>query len=99
MLEIKYHPKAHAESFKSARFYNRRVPGLGKEFFDELDSTIRQLQSDPLRAAPDADGIRSWRVRRFPFRVYYVVDPNRIRVLAVAGLKRRPGYWRPRADD
>jgi|SRR6185369_5418001 toxin ParE1/3/4 len=99
MLEIKYHPKAHAEAFKSARFYHRRVPGLGEMFFNELDSTILQLQSDPLRRPKDADGIRSWRLRRFPFRVYYVVDPDRIRVLAVAHLKRRKGYWRRRVND
>ena len=35
--EIKYHPKAIAEAFGSARYYNRQQEGLGAEFFDALD--------------------------------------------------------------
>jgi toxin ParE1/3/4 len=96
--EVKYHPKALAEAFKSARYYNRRVPGLGADFFDEVDSVIKQLSADPLRQKADAQGIRSWRLKRFWFRVYYLVEPSRIRILAVAHPKRRPRYWRRRFE-
>ena len=88
--EIKYHPKALAEAFKSARYYNRRSPGLGAEFFEEIDLVVRQ---------PDANGMRSWPMKRFWFRIYYFLDPNRIRILAVAHPKRRSGYWRQRMRD
>ena len=97
--EIKYHPKALAEAFKSARYYNRRSLGLGAEFFEEIDSVVRQLQVDPSRQKPDANGVRSWPMKRFWFRIYYFLDPNRIRILAVAYPKRRPGYWRQRMRD
>jgi mRNA-degrading endonuclease RelE of RelBE toxin-antitoxin system len=97
--EIKYHPKALAEAFRSARYYNRQEEGLGAEFFNAVDFCVGQLRQDPLRQKPDEDGVRSWRLRRFPFRVYYAVDPNRIRILAVAHLKRRPGYWRQRLEE
>ena len=91
MREIKHHPKALAETFHSARYYDRQRRGLGAEFFNELDHAIAQLRADPLRRPADEDGVRSWRLRRFPFRAYYVVDPGCIRVLAVANLRRRPG--------
>lgn len=97
--EIKYHPKALAEAFKSARYYNHQQEGLGAGFFDALDFCVVQLGQEPLRQKPDEDGVRSWRLRRFPFRVYYVIDPNRIRILAVAHLKRRRGYWRQRVEE
>jgi hypothetical protein len=99
MRQVKYHPKALAEAFHSARYYDRQRNGLGAEFFDELDRTVGELRSAPLRPRADEDGVRSWRLRRFLFRVYYVVDPNRIRALAVAHLRRRPGYWRTRLND
>ena len=99
MPEIKYHPKALAEAFRAANYYDRQRTGLGSEFFDEVDKTAGQLLADPLRSRTDEDGVRSWRLRRFPFRIYYAVDPNRIRVLAVAHLRRRPGYWRGRIED
>ena len=97
--EIKYHPKALAEAFRSARYYNKRRPGLGAEFFEEVDSAVNQLRADPLRHRADADGVRSWRLRRFLFRIYYFLEPNRIRILAVAHPKRRLGYWRQRIKD
>jgi plasmid stabilization system protein ParE len=99
MPEIKYHPKARAEAFRTAEFYQKRVPGLGAEFFDELERTVEQLLQDPLRRPADPDGIRNWRLKRFPFRVYYAFDAERIRILAVAHLRRQTGYWRQRIDD
>ena len=97
--EIKYHPKALTEAFGSARYYNRQQEGLGAEFFYALDVCFAQLRQDPLRQKPDEDGVRSWRLHRFPFRVYYAIDPSRIRILAVAHLKRRRGYWRQRMEE
>jgi len=97
--EIKYHPKALAEAFKSARWYNRRCPGLGAEFFDEIDAVVGELRADPLIKRADRDGVRSWRMKRFRFRIYYFVEPNGIRILAVAHPKRRTGFWRQRIQD
>ncbi|MCC7419912.1 MAG: type II toxin-antitoxin system RelE/ParE family toxin [Planctomycetaceae bacterium] len=40
---------------------------------------------------------RSLRVRRFPYRLIYLVeDPDLILILAVAHTGRRPGYWQRR---
>ena len=47
----------------------------------------------PLLYEPD---IRSAKVKRFPYRVVYVVVAETIDVLAVAHAKRRPAYWRRR---
>jgi len=40
--------------------------------------------------------IRSAKLRRFPYRVVYVIVGDDIDVLAVAHAKRRPAYWRAR---
>lgn len=34
-------------------------------------------------------------VKGFPYRVVYVTEPA-VTIVAVAHLKRRPGYWRAR---
>jgi mRNA-degrading endonuclease RelE of RelBE toxin-antitoxin system len=99
MEEVKYHPKALAELFRSAQWYDRRLPGLGNEFFEALDAAVSALRQDPQRHRADADGVRNWRLHRFPFRIHYVIDPGRIRILAVAHGKRREGYWQRRIDD
>ena len=41
---------------------------------------------------------RSYRrrvLRRFPYSIFYVVDPDVIIIVALAHHKRRPGYWLP----
>jgi hypothetical protein len=40
--------------------------------------------------------IRSAKVKRFPYRVVYVVVGEDVDVIAVAHAKRRPAYWRRR---
>jgi hypothetical protein len=62
-----------------------------------VDTTLAQIAAAPLRFSilyePD---IRSTKVKRFPYRVVYVVVDDSIDVIAVAHAKRRPGYWRRR---
>ena len=36
-------------------------------------------------------------VPRFPYGVIYCLEADRMRVVAVANLYRRPGYWRARS--
>jgi toxin ParE1/3/4 len=35
-------------------------------------------------------------MRRFPFSVVYLDDPDLITIIAVAHSKRKPGYWKDR---
>ncbi|AUX23813.1 uncharacterized protein SOCEGT47_043430 [Sorangium cellulosum] len=41
-------------------------------------------------------GIRRMLLQRFPYGLLYAVEPERILVLTVMHLRRRPGYWRGR---
>ena len=45
MRKVKYHPKALAEAFRSANYYDRQRTGLGAEFFDA--SCIGAKIADP----------------------------------------------------
>jgi hypothetical protein len=38
-------------------------------------------------------GIRRFLLARFPFAIGYIVGADEIVVLAIAHLRRRPGYW------
>ncbi len=38
-------------------------------------------------------------LRRFPFGFLYAIEPERIVIVAVAHLKRRPGYWKDRVEE
>ncbi|GDX83016.1 hypothetical protein LBMAG42_48270 [Deltaproteobacteria bacterium] len=40
--------------------------------------------------------VRQWPLRRYPFCLFYVVLDARLVILAVAHVRRRPGYWQSR---
>jgi hypothetical protein len=44
-------------------------------------------------------GTRIFQLKRYPFGLVYIERGEKIIGIAVAHLKRRPGYWRKRLDD
>ncbi len=37
-------------------------------------------------------------LRRFPYMIVYLVDPDEIFIVAVAHVRRLPGYWTSRVE-
>lgn len=86
-----------SEEFEDARVWNEeRRSGLGQEFVSCLQAAIDQLQRTPFRHPEVEPGVRRALVRRFPYAVLYVVDVDRIFVLAVFHSSRDPRVWKAR---
>jgi toxin ParE1/3/4 len=98
MKPVKYHPLAESELVGSAAFYERRREFLGDGFLDLVDETLTKIRSNPEMGKPGRFQTRSLKVRRFPFRIIFLIQPERIWVVAVAHLSRRPDYWINRLD-
>lgn len=92
---IRFRPAAAREFASDFRYYEKDYPGRGGRFVGAVDVALSQIAGTPERFPllfePD---IRSVKVKRFPYRVVYVVVEDIIDVLAVAHAKRRPAYWR-----
>lgn len=89
-----FHPNAAEELAEAASWYDRQEFGLGDEFEDAVLSAAAKIAERPL-AWPlwsGATGVRVFNLRRFPYRLPYFVD-DPLLVLAVAHMKRMPGYW------
>jgi len=98
MKPVKFHPLAESEMISSAGFYEERRPFLGDEFLDSIDETLAEIQSIPEMGKPERSQTRSWKVKRFPFRIFYRIGIDRIWIVAVAHLSRKPNYWLDRID-
>jgi hypothetical protein len=95
MLVVR-HPEVAAELQAAALWYEDRQPGLGEDFLTEYEFVIAEILSDPRRWRTFYRSNRKLNFRRFPYALIYSVEPNSIRVKAVAHLHRRPFYWRDR---
>src|SRR5580658_2600152 len=80
----------------SLAWYAAQAPGLERRSIDEMQTARRRIAQRPHAWRPLGDGVRRFRLERFPYGLIYVVEGEEIVVLAVAHLHRKPNYWRSR---
>jgi toxin ParE1/3/4 len=81
---------------EAARWYDERKPGLGREFSSCVEATLVIIRNHP-HLSPRVDPrVRRAKVERFPYGVFYTVDREAIRVIAVLHHARATGTWKAR---
>ncbi len=93
MKRVVYPRLAASELIEASAFYERRRPLLGDRFVAAVDVAREKVRENPARGRPEKFGLRSFKVRRFPYRLFYEEQADQLWVVAVAHLGRRPGYW------
>jgi toxin ParE1/3/4 len=78
-------------------WYRERNPAVAERFSAAFESTIEHLEEFPSAGAYAGHLagaiVRSLPVEDFPYRVLFVRLGERISVVAIAHVRRRPGYW------
>lgn len=89
-------PAARREMLQAARWYDRKSNGLGDRFLDEVRSAIVAFNSPPVAAVAMGPDYSRKLLDVFPYALIFRVDGQTVTIVAVAHLKRRPGYWHKR---
>jgi plasmid stabilization system protein ParE len=89
---------ASDELMEAVQWYETRRTGLGAEFFDAILDTLAVIETSPeIGTSISTEGrTRRALVAGFPYQVVYRLGPTEIVIVAIAHLKRRPGYWKSR---
>ncbi len=84
--------------YREAALYSQQRFGLGEEFIQAVEAAITTISGDPERFQPVGAGVRIFRMRRFPYYIFYQhsTADDSITIYAVAHHSRRPDYWRKR---
>jgi toxin ParE1/3/4 len=94
-----WEPEAIDEFDDAAEYYDQQREGLSEDLLIELKKTLEAVETRPLSFprlmdVPDGLRIRRALLHRFPFAVVFLELPDgRLRVIAFAHARRRPGYW------
>jgi toxin ParE1/3/4 len=64
-------------------WYEQRSPGLGKDFVRMVDAAFAAIARHPELFPPIHRGLCRVLLRRFPYAVFYRVDSDAVRVIAV----------------
>lgn len=86
MSRIVYDDDAHQEVVDGMDYYDGQQPGLGFDFYQELQGVVARVVQSP-RIFPEfrRSGRRKARLKRFPYTVYFTELPDGIWIAAVRG--------------
>ncbi len=103
MKPLRIDGEAEAELRATISWYEDERPGLGDEFWTEIQQTLAMIVDHPsmggrIQRVRVRGEVRRLPVRRFPYFVVYRDRPDSIEVVAFAHQSRRPGYWRDRGS-
>lgn len=93
---IELHPEALAEAIAARQWYAEIEPSLGESFSQELDQVVDRIERHPERWRQHQSGTRIVSLSRFPYFVVYRLHNEKIQIVAISHVRRRPGYWRDR---
>ena len=95
-MRFYFHREAELEFDAAVEYYEGCQPGLGLRLAEEVYASIKRIAEYPDAWAPMSTNTRRCLVNRFPYGVIFQVKSGMIRIIAVANLHKKPGYWRGR---
>lgn len=98
-MNILFLEQASREFLDAAVYYDRRQPGLGRRFENEVDRALRWLAVHPEACALRRGIYRRLNLHIFPYYIPYNVRSSDLWIVDVAHARRRPEYWIKRTEQ
>ena len=88
--------EAEVELWEAVAYYEDKAIGLGLDFAEIAERSIKSIQEAPERWPIRDDGTRRVLADRFPFIIVYMILDAHVWIIAFAHCKRKPEYWKSR---
>jgi toxin ParE1/3/4 len=82
-------PNAEADLQEACSWYESQRAGLGDEFLDEVRRAVGLLETDPERRPLYYRDFRRLLTRRFPYKLFYRIEGDRVIVFRILHAKRK----------
>jgi plasmid stabilization system protein ParE len=90
---LRFRPEVVTDLDDAAKWYDGRSTRLGADFLGECKAALDNIAENPERVTADSHGIRSSRIRRFPYVIHYRIEHTTVVVFAVMFGGRDPSAW------
>ncbi len=94
--ELLIRRQAKADLRRGTRWYERQLPGLGREFVEEVDAALERIVENPLQYQIIYRDARRTQTHRFPYGIFYRVEQDDVIVFAIIHLHRDETIWQDR---
>ncbi len=92
-------PEAEDDLKEAFSWYEDKRKGLGYDFLLQVDAGINLIDRNPEIHPIEYKGIRKHLIKRFPYKIIYLIEEEEIIILAVIYGKRRPDLIKKRIDS
>jgi hypothetical protein len=99
MNSIIFDPEAQSEFLTAVKYYEDCQRGLGRRFRDLVEYATKKISKAPFIYRTLRAPFRRYLLPKFPYSIIYSIEPDHIRIIAVAHNKRKPEYWSKRVRD
>lgn len=79
---------ARLELSEAKLWYDSQLPGLGEIFLKEADKVLKKLEDSPEIFPLYYRGFRRLMMHRFPYKIFFRVNKNRVIIFRVLHAKR-----------
>ena len=94
--EVVIRPEAESDIGDAYAWYEKQREGLGFDFLLCVEETIDRIRETPEAYPRVHKQARRALIRRFPYGVFYIVETDKVVVVAVYHGRRDPKGWRAR---
>ena len=94
-----FDPEAQSEFLAAVRYYEDSQIGLGRRFRNLVESGVKKITETPFLYRTVKAPFRRYLFPKFPYSIIYSIEPDHVRIIAVAHNKRKPGYWLDRIEN
>jgi hypothetical protein len=95
-MSIAFLPEADQEMTEAALYYQSQAIGLGMDYLFEVEHAVHSIETSPYTWPILQGDLRRRLIRRFPYGVLYKIESEEIIIVAIAHLRKKPGYWKKR---
>lgn len=88
--ELLFHPEVKQDLDDTWTWYEAREAGLGEDFRKAVRTALDEIHRHPAGFARVKGTIRSAPIVQFPYRIYFRIRKDFIRVLAIVHNRRHP---------
>jgi len=97
-MRVAFTTYARLELQDAIAFYELELPGLGRQFKEEIRKAILRVVAYPDAWSIERGEVRKCILHRFPYKILYSVEIDHILIIAIAHQHRKPDYWIDRKE-
>ena len=87
-------PEAEKDLEEGFQWYQKKRKGLGYDFLLQVDAGLKFIQRNPEIHNIEYKGTRKHLVRKFPYKIVYLIDVDRVVILGIIHSRRHPDFMK-----